>query len=105
MVHAVEDKDDFDTKLSAAGDKLVVVDFHATWCGPCKQIAPFFAGLAEEFTDVVFLKVDVDEVEDVATLYDVSSIPKFVFLKNKEKVDEMLGANQDKLKALVTQHK
>ncbi|PRD36130.1 UNVERIFIED_CONTAM: Thioredoxin [Trichonephila clavipes] len=55
--------DDFKAQLNAAGDKLVVVDFHATWCGPCKMIAPFFQELSEQNTDVVFLKVDVDEVE------------------------------------------
>ncbi|KAF8790160.1 Thioredoxin-2 like protein [Argiope bruennichi] len=78
MVHAIADENDFNSQLEAAGDKLVVVDFHATWCGPCKMIAPFFQDLAEEFKDVVFLKVDVDEVEDVAGQYNVSSIPKFV---------------------------
>ncbi|CAL1265003.1 unnamed protein product [Larinioides sclopetarius] len=105
MVHAIADENDFNGQLEAAGDKLVVVDFHATWCGPCKMIAPFFEGLAEEFQDVVFLKVDVDDVEDVAGQYNVSSIPKFVFIKNKNQVGEMLGADQEKLKNLVLEHK
>ncbi|GFQ75068.1 thioredoxin [Trichonephila clavata] len=105
MVHAVTSEEDFRAQLDAAGDKLVVVDFHATWCGPCKMIAPFFQELSEENTDVVFLKVDVDEVEDVALQYSVSSIPKFVFIKNKSQVMEMLGADQAKLKSLVLEHK
>ncbi|GFU57215.1 thioredoxin [Trichonephila clavipes] len=105
MVHAVTSEDDFKAQLNAAGDKLVVVDFHATWCGPCKMIAPFFQELSEQNTDVVFLKVDVDEVEDVAGQYNVSSIPKFVFIKNKSQVMEMLGADQAKLKSLVLEHK
>ncbi len=54
-------KEEFDAALKEAGSKLVVVDFTASWCGPCQQIAPVFKGLAQEFKDVVFLKVDVDE--------------------------------------------
>jgi thiol:disulfide interchange protein len=54
-------KEEFDAALKDAGSKLVVVDFTASWCGPCQQIAPVFKGLAQEFKDVVFLKVDVDE--------------------------------------------
>ncbi|GFT18364.1 thioredoxin [Nephila pilipes] len=105
MVHAVTSEDDFKAQLEAAGDKLVVVDFHATWCGPCKMIAPFFQELAEEHPDVVFLKVDVDDVEDVAGQYNVSSIPKFVFIKNKNQVNEMLGADKENLKNLVVENK
>lgn len=105
MVHAIADENDFNTQLEEAGEKLIVIDFHATWCGPCKMIAPFFQELSEEFQDVVFLKVDVDEVEDVAGQYNVSSIPKFVFIKNKNQVAEMLGADQEKLKNLVSEHK
>ncbi|GIY49384.1 thioredoxin-2 [Caerostris darwini] len=105
MVHAVADENDFNTQLEAAGNKLVVVDFHGTWCGPCKMIAPFFQELSEEYTDVVFLKVDVDENEEVADKYDVSSIPKFVFLKNKNRVAEMLGAYKEELKNLVLENK
>ncbi|XP_054708378.1 thioredoxin-2-like [Uloborus diversus] len=105
MVHHIANVEDFDKKIDEAGEKLVVIDFFATWCGPCKMIAPFFQELSDEYTDVVFLKVDVDEVEDVAAKYNVSSIPKFVFLKNKEQVDDMCGADQDKLKEILLKHK
>ncbi|XP_035206497.1 thioredoxin-like [Stegodyphus dumicola] len=105
MVHSVSDTEDFEAQLDAAGEKLVVVDFYATWCGPCKLISPFFQMLSEEFQDVVFLKVDVDEVDDIATKYNVSSIPKFVFLKNKTEIDDLCGANHEKLKELVVKHK
>ncbi len=61
MKHQIPSKSEFDAVLSAAGDKLVAVDFAATWCGPCQKIGPKFAAFADSYTDVVFVKVDVDE--------------------------------------------
>ena len=57
----ISTKEEFAAALKDAGSKLVVVDFTASWCGPCQQIAPVFKALAQEHKDVVFLKVDVDE--------------------------------------------
>merc|ERR1712219_59997 len=57
-------KEEFDACLKDAGDKLVVVDFTATWCGPCQRIAPEFSKMSDEMPDVVFVKVDVDDNED-----------------------------------------
>jgi thioredoxin 1 len=63
MVKQLATKAEFDSELTAAGDKLVAVDFTATWCGPCQRIGPKFAAFAEVYKDVVFVKVDVDENE------------------------------------------
>ena len=60
MVVEVKTKAEFDAALSAAGSKLVVVDFTAAWCGPCQRIKPEFETMSKEITDVVFIKVDVD---------------------------------------------
>lgn len=98
MVYQVKDKSDFDNQLGAAGDKLVVVDFHATWCGPCKMIAPKLGELATQYEDkAVVLKVDVDECEDIAVEYGVSSMPTFVFIKNGKVVKNFSGASAEKL--------
>uniref|UniRef100_A0A1B0D6K2 Uncharacterized protein n=1 Tax=Phlebotomus papatasi TaxID=29031 RepID=A0A1B0D6K2_PHLPP len=89
---------DFDGKLESAGDLLVVVDFFAQWCGPCKMIAPKLEELATQYTDkAVVLKVDVDECEELAMRYNISSMPTFVFIKNKQVVETFSGANNDKL--------
>jgi len=105
-VHHVKDKADFSAQLESAGGKLVVVDFFATWCGPCKMIAPIMEKLAGELKDqVVFLKVDVDECEDVAADSKVTVMPTFIFFKNKSKVEEFSGANETKLKELINKHK
>ncbi|KAK3921337.1 Thioredoxin-2 [Frankliniella fusca] len=105
MVHHVKNQSDLETKLNEAGGSLVVIDFFATWCGPCKIIAPKLEEMSVEHPDVVFLKVDVDECEDIATEYNISAMPTFVFIKNKEKVDSFSGASVDLLKEKVTQLK
>merc|ERR1712008_162070 len=97
----VEDSDDFKNQLTAAGDKLVVVDFFATWCGPCKMIAPVLEAMSSSMEDVVFLKVDVDDCEDVAAEYSITAMPTFLFIKSKGKVAALTGANVEKLKELV----
>ncbi|GLG96922.1 Thioredoxin [Gryllus bimaculatus] len=105
MVYEVKDLADFNQKLEEAGNNLVIVDFHATWCGPCKMIAPKIEEMSKDYTNVVFLKVDVDECEDIATQYDISAMPTFVFIKNKQKVEAFSGANADKLKELLLKFK
>nr|DAA34571.1 TPA_exp: thioredoxin [Amblyomma variegatum] len=105
VIEIVESTEDFDARLEDAGDKLVVVDFFATWCGPCKMIEPFLKQQSEIFKEVVFLKVDVDENEEVASRYEISCMPTFLFIKKKEKVDEISGANQDMIKQMLEKHK
>lgn len=105
MVYQVTDMEDFNKQLAAAGGKLVVIDFYATWCGPCKVIAPKVVAMSETMKDVVFLKVDVDECEDISEKYKVTAMPTFIFLKKGEQVAEMKGANNDQLVKLVDQHK
>lgn len=98
MVYQVKDKADFDSQLTAAGDKLVVVDFYATWCGPCKMIAPKLGELSTQYEDkAVVIKVDVDECEDIAVEYGVSSMPTFLFFKNGKVVKTFSGASVEKL--------
>ncbi|KAK9524850.1 hypothetical protein VZT92_017215 [Zoarces viviparus] len=99
---------EFKQMLKDAGDKLVVVDFTATWCGPCKMIGPIFLAQVSkpENKNVVFMKVDVDEVGDVSSECKITSMPTFHFYKNGKKVDEFSGASEktllDKLEKLRT---
>ena len=68
--------------IAKAAEKLVVIDFNATWCGPCRQFAPTFDKVAEEYADrAVFYSVDVDDHNDLAAQYNVQSIPMVVYLK------------------------
>ncbi|KAI8987441.1 PITH domain-containing protein [Mycotypha africana] len=92
---------DFRTLLTASKDKLVVIDFFATWCGPCKMIAPFYTQLSTKYPQAVFAKVDVDQLKEVAAACKVTSMPTFQFYKNGNKLAEMKGANPQQLEKYV----
>ena len=86
--------------------KLVVVDFTATWCGPCQHIGPKFVALAEEMGDaVIFIKVDVDKNAETSEACGISCMPTFHFYKGKEKIDEFSGASEEKIREFVNKHK
>lgn len=86
-------------------DTLVMVDFYADWCGPCKMMAPIVEKLAEEYTGRVKIgKLNVDENQDTAGTYRVMSIPTILFIKDGQVVDTVVGAVskenlEDKIKA------
>ena len=74
-------------------DKLLVVDFYATWCGPCKKLSPTLDEVSEELGEQVnIVKVDVDESEDLAMDYGIRSVPTVLFFKNGQQVDKFVGA-------------
>ncbi|EHH53696.1 hypothetical protein EGM_14384 [Macaca fascicularis] len=107
MVKQIKSKAAFQEALDTTGNKLVVdpgvVDFSATWCGPCKMIKPFFHSLSEKYSNVVFLEVDVGDCQDVASECEVKCMPTFQFFKKGQKVGEFSGANKEKLEATVNE--
>ncbi|KAF8560072.1 thioredoxin-domain-containing protein [Imleria badia] len=77
--------------------KLTVIDFHASWCGPCHAIAPTFEALAKQYPNVNFVKCDVDAARDVASTYKVSAMPTFIFLQGSKQIHTIRGADKSGL--------
>ena len=71
---------------------LLLVDFWAEWCGPCKSMHPIFTRMAKKYKHVRFARVNVDNAQDIAMKYGVKSIPTFIMFKNGEIVNTMVGA-------------
>jgi thioredoxin 1 len=89
-VHVTDDT--FEAEV-VQSDKPVIVDFWATWCGPCKMIAPILEEIAGEYADQVKVaKLDVDSNNITAGKYGIMSIPSLLFFKNGEEVDRVIGA-------------
>ena len=75
------------------GELPLVVDFWATWCGPCRMVSPIMTELAEKYDGkIVVGKCDVEEADDIAAEFRIRNIPTVVFMKNGEVVDKLVGA-------------
>eukprot|EP01135_Chromosphaera_perkinsii_P005358 Nk52_evm39s343 gene=Nk52_evmTU39s343 len=85
-------------KKNLNDNEWVLVDFYATWCGPCKDIAPKLEELAAQYAGkLVVLKVDIDEHEDITEEFQITAMPTFKLFKSGKVVDTMMGANHAKL--------
>lgn len=81
-------------QLLTSETRLVVIDFFAEWCGPCKRISPDIAKLEEQYNNkIVVLKIDVDECEDISAEFSIQSMPTILFIKEGRIVETVVGAN------------
>jgi thioredoxin 1 len=88
------------------GDKLVMVDFNATWCGPCKMLEPAIHKVRERTDDVIVYGIDIDENRDLANSYNAANIPLLVFIKNGKELDRMVGLRPaSEIEAMVDKYK
>jgi len=74
-------------------NKKVIIDFYATWCGPCARVTPIIDDLADKFQNIVFLKVNVDEADEIAAGFEISQLPTFIYLNMGNIVQKIEGAN------------
>lgn len=110
-VHHPESYEEFTDLILNTDKKHVIVDCYADWCGPCKFFAPTFVKMSADYPDVLFVKVNVDDVEEVADNYSVQALPTFLRfdagdLESGKTYEKIMGANKQKvedgLKALTT---
>lgn len=103
MINEVREEN-FSSEISAEG--LVLVDFWAPWCGPCKMLAPLFEELDREIDDVKFLKLNVDNNPSVASRYRVGSIPTLLAFKDGVQVDQLVGFRpKEDLEAFISKNR
>ena len=90
MIIHVNDLNEFNEKIASG---RVLVDFFATWCGPCKMIAPVLEDIDKkgEAGDLLIVKVDVDEASDIAMRYGIQSIPTLILFENGQSINKALG--------------
>ena len=84
-------KDNFHEEVLNS-DKPVLLDFFASWCGPCRMVAPILDEIAEEREDIKVCKVDIDEQPELASQYRIMSVPTLMVLKDGHVVEQSLGA-------------
>ncbi|WHQ37333.1 thioredoxin [Spiroplasma sp. SV19] len=88
-VNEIKTVNDFEKAI--ADSKLTLVDFYADWCGPCKMIAPVISELAKDRGDVNFIKINVDELQDLAQNYGILSIPTLITFQNGNELKRKTG--------------
>ena len=84
-----------------ASNKLVVVDFFATWCGPCRALSPYIDELATNHHHILFAKANIDETQVIANELDVKSLPCVVIFENGKEINRVVGFNKPKLQAII----
>ena len=89
MVYVINSAKEFDELVESG--KNVLVDFYADWCGPCKMQAPIVEAIAEDNSDVVVAKLNVDDVDDVAERFNIVSIPTLLIFKGGKLVKNFVG--------------
>ena len=90
IVHATDA--DFATLLANAGERTVLVDFHASWCGPCKAMAPALQAFAQSNPEVLVVKVDIDEAPESAAAHRVRSVPTLKVMRGGQTFGQQSGA-------------
>lgn len=104
MAKVIKDNE-FGKEVLEEKEKLVLVDFYADWCGPCRLTAPIIEELSQEMSEVKFVKVNVDENPQLASQYSIFSIPTFLIFKQGKVVGQMVGAmGKEKMKEEIKQY-
>lgn len=106
MVKIITSEKEFENLVQTAKDEdqIIIVDFTATWCGPCSRIAPVFQKLSETYTSVIFVQVDVDDTPEISQKFKVQAMPTFCCIKEGNCIETITGANEKLLTDLLKKY-
>ena len=88
------EKDNYFDKILEQ-NKYIIIDFSAEWCGPCKKFFPIFQQLDKQYSNIQFVKIDVDKCSDISDTYNISVLPTFLFIIDKKVVNTLQGVDTD----------
>ncbi|THD21643.1 Thiol reductase thioredoxin [Fasciola hepatica] len=98
-------EDELQLALKESHKRLVVLDFFAEWCGPCKKAIPEFHKIGEDYPEVLCCKVNVDEVENAGEEYNITGMPTFIAFRNGQRIDEVVGGHTELVRKMIDKHK
>merc|ERR1719431_98973 len=104
MSRVISCDDDEFFRRTLDSTRRFVVDFTATWCGPCRTMAPIFDQLSNSHPYLTFLKVDIDKCPNTSTKFGIRSVPSFLFLEGTTQLDSVGGVDPDQLKSKCAQY-
>lgn len=96
-VISISNVDQLNNIITSSNNKPIVIEFSATWCGPCKRIAPHFNQLAQNMKNIIFCKVDINDCEELAMEFNIKSVPTFIFIKDGKIIATLPKADMDAL--------
>lgn len=101
----IDSKDDFNNIIKEAGDRVVMFEFFAPWCGPCKILSSKLMDLAHEYQGkLLIVKIDVDEFEDLAVEHNVTSMPTFLIMQNKRLLQQFSSSSAERLQETIEKY-
>lgn len=92
-IYTLPDIETYNNLVSNNRDKLIVIDFTAKWCGPCKRIAPMYSQLSKSMPNVIFCKCDVNDNEELTKMFNIKSMPTFIYIRDGKVITSVLGAD------------
>lgn len=103
---SIDTMDNLELYSKSKPDTLIVIDFKATWCGPCKAIKPFIDYLKENYPKVEFQEIDIEDSdkETIVTNFDIAKVPTFIYYKNGTYCNTIIGTNKEKIEEYVNEY-
>lgn len=108
VVHVTKSSKSLNKFVSEHSEKLIIIDFSAEWCGPCKSIAPAFKEMSKAYSKVKFVKLQEGDFKgkehNPYMKYGISSFPTFLFIRNNKVIDKVIGANEMEITDKIKMH-